>query len=112
MGNITFQKILDEHGRITGLTIGGMLVLENSQELKKEFVSAMDGLSNQVKITVSNTTEIDLSCIQLFMGFIKHMNSTHVPVNYQFEWNLDEDQKTLLESVGLSNELYLNNSYV
>lgn len=112
MESIIFQKTLNEQGRITELAIGGMLVLENSLELKKEFVSVMDGLSDQVKITISNTSEIDLSCIQLFVGFIKHMNNTHVPVNYQFEWNLDEDQKTLLESVGLSNELFQNNSYV
>lgn len=109
MGNIIFQKTLDEHGRINGLTIGGMLVLENSHELKKEFVSAMDGLSEQLKITISDTSELDLSCIQLFVAFIKHLDIRHV--NCQFEWNLDEDQKTLFESVGLSNELYLNNSY-
>jgi len=33
-------------------------------------------------------------------------------VAYQFVWNLDEDQKILLENVGLSNELFMNNSYV
>ena len=110
MENIIFRKSLNEQGRITGLEIGGLLVLENSLELKKEFVSVIDCLSNRVKITVSNTSEIDLSCIQLVMAFIKHMNVAHVA--YQFEWNLDEDQKTLLENVGLSNELYLNNSYV
>lgn len=109
MENIILKKTLNEQGLITGLEIGGTLVLENSQELKKGFVGVMDGLSDRVKITVLNTVEIDLSCIQLFVAFIKHMNLTHV--TYQFEWNLDEDQLTLLENVGLSNELYLNNSY-
>jgi hypothetical protein len=110
MENITFRKTLNEQGRITGLEIGGLLVLENSLELKKEFVSVIDCLSNLVKITVLNTSEIDLSCIQLFVSFIKHMDGSHV--GYQFEWDLDEDQKSLLENVGLSSELYLNNSYV
>ncbi len=109
MENIIFRKTLNEQDRITGLEIGGMLVLENSQELKKGFLAVIDCLSDRVKITVLNSTEIDLSCIQLFAAFIKHMNIARV--SYQFVWNLDEDQQTLLENVGLSNELYLNNSY-
>jgi hypothetical protein len=109
MENIIFQKTQDEQGQISGIAISGLLVLENSQELKKEFLGVIDCLSNRVKITISNVSEIDLSCIQLFMVFIRHMNVAHVA--YQFEWNLDEDQKTLLENVGFSNELILNNSY-
>ena len=109
MENIIFRKTLDEQGRITGLEIGGMLVLENSQELKKGFLGVVDCLGDRVKITVLNSAEIDLSCIQLVVAFIKYINITHV--NYQFEWNLDEDQRTLFENVGLSNELYINNSY-
>jgi hypothetical protein len=109
MENIIFQKNQDEQGQISGIAISGLLVLENSQELKKEFLGVIDCLSNRVKITISNVSEIDLSCIQLFMVFIKLMNVAHVA--YQFEWNLDEDQKTLLENVGFSNELILNNSY-
>lgn len=109
MENIIFQKTLNEQGRITGLEIGGRLVLENSQELKKGFSGVIDCLSDRVKIIISNASELDLSCIQLFAALIKHMNVNHVI--YQFEWNLDEDQQTLLENVGLSNEIYLNNSY-
>jgi hypothetical protein len=109
MENIIFQKTQDEQGQINGIAISGFLVLENSQELRKEFLGVIDCLSNRVKITVSNVSEIDLSCIQLFMVFIKHLNVAQVA--YQFEWNLDEDQKTLLENVGFSNELILNNSY-
>lgn len=109
MENIIFQKTLNEQGQIIALEIGGRLVLENSQELKKGFSGVIDCLSDRVKITVLNTAEIDLSCIQLFVAFIKHLDGAHVA--YRFEWNLDEDQQTLLENVGLSNELYLNNSY-
>lgn len=110
MENMNFKKSLNEQGRVTGLKIGGMLVLENSQELKKELSGLVDHLSDRVDITISNADEIDLSCIQLFIAFIKFMNEVHVA--YRFVWNLDEDQKALLENVGLSNELYLNNSYV
>lgn len=110
MENIIFQKSLNKQGQVTEIEIGGILVLENSQQLKTEFLGAKDCLSKQVKITVSNPEEIDLSFIQLFIAFIKSMNETHVV--YQLDWKLDEDQKTLLENVGLSNELFLNNSYV
>jgi len=110
MENIIFQKTQDEQGQISGIAISGLLVLENSQELKKEFLGVIDCVSGRVKITVSNISEIDLSCIQLFMAFIRQLNVAHVI--YEFEWNLDEDQKILLENVGLSNELFMNNSYV
>ena len=110
MENMNFKKSLNEQGRITGLEIGGMLVLENSQELKKELGGLVDLLSDRVDITISNAEEIDLSCIQLFVAFIKSMNEAHVA--YQFVWNLDEDQKALLENVGLSNELFMTNLYV
>jgi len=110
MENMNFKKSLNEQGRITGLEIGGILVLENSQELKKELAGLVDLLSDRVDITISNAEEIDLSCIQLFIAFIKSMNEAHVV--YQFVWNLDEDQKALLENVGLSNELFMTNLYV
>ena len=110
MENIIFQKTQDEQGQISGIAISGLFVLENSQELKKEFLGVIDCLSSRVKIAVSNISEIDLSCIQLFMAFIRQLDVAHVA--YQFEWNLEEDQKILLENVGLSNELILNSLYV
>ena len=109
MKNFIFRKTLDEQGRIVGIEISGLLIFENSQELKKEFLGVIDCLSNQVKISVSNVSDIDLSFIQLLMAFIRQMNIARVA--YQFEWNLDEDQKTLFENVGLSNELNMNNLY-
>lgn len=109
MENIIFKKSLNEQSQIAELEIGGMLVLENSLKLKQEFTGIAGCLSKKVKIILSNVDEIDLSCIQLFIAFIKLMNEAHV--DYQFVWNLDEDQKKLLENVGLSNELFMNNSY-
>jgi len=109
MENIIFKKSLNEQGQITELEIGGMLVLENSLKLKKEFTGTTRCLSKNVKITISHADEIDLSCIQLIIAFIQLMNVEHVTC--QLAWNLEEDQKKLLENVGLSNELYLNNSY-
>ena len=110
MENIIFKKSLNEQDLITELEIGGMLVLGDAQQLKKEFLGVADSLSDRVKITISNVEEIDLSCIQLFVAFIKLMNEARVA--YQFEWNLDENQKNLLDNVGVSNELFMNNLYV
>lgn len=107
MENILFKKLLNEQGLINGLEIGGMLVLENSQQLKKEFGDTLNFLSKKVTIAVFDVDEIDLSCIQLFIAFIKYMND--LPVAYDFDWNLNEDQRVLLENAGLSNELFMNN---
>ena len=110
MEKIIFKKSLNKQGQITKLEIGGMLVLENSHQLKKEFADALNFLSSKVSIVVFSIDEIDLSCIQLFIAFIKCMNDSCVA--YQFEWNLEEDQQILLENAGLSNELFMNNLYV
>ncbi|HZL08439.1 MAG TPA: STAS domain-containing protein [Prolixibacteraceae bacterium] len=107
MESVKFKKSLNEQGQITGLEIGGMLVLQNSEQLQNEFISVFDVLSDQVKITISEVDEIDLSCIQLFVAFIRRMDE--IDVTYQFCWNIDEDQKSLLENVGLSYELWMSN---
>lgn len=107
MDSIIFQKSHDEHGRICGLEIGGMLVLENSQQLKKEFLDVSDNLSKRVKIAFLNVEDIDISCIQLFLAFIKRMNELHVA--FQIDWELDEAQEALLENVGFSFELFMSN---
>jgi len=107
MENIVFKKSLNKQGQITELEIGGMLVLENSLQLKNEFIGAAACLSKRVKIVISNVEEIDLSCIQLFIAFIKLMNEAHV--TSQFIWNLDHEQSMLLENAGLTNELFMNN---
>ena len=110
MENMLFKKSLNEQSEITGLEIGGMLVIENSHQLKKEFGDILNCLSNKVNIAVSDVVDIDLSCIQLIIAFIKHMDEIHV--TYHFDWNLEMEQLTLLENAGLSNELYMNNLYV
>ena len=107
MESVKFQKSLNGQGRLTSLEIGGMLVLENSQQLKNELIGVIFTLSDEVKITISGADEIDLSCIQLFMAFIRRLDE--IKVTYQFIWNLDEDQKSLWENVGLSKKLFMSN---
>ena len=40
-------------------------------------------------------------------AFIRQMD--HMKVNYQFRWNLDEEQKLLFLNVGIGTELFMNN---
>ncbi len=107
MENVKFQIKSNDQNRIVGIEISGVLVLENAQMIQNEFVKIVDLLGSQVKITISEPEELDISFIQLLVAFIKRMDE--LTVDYQFEWNIDEDQKSLLEHVGLSNELFMNN---
>lgn len=107
MENAYFRKTMNDLGRITGLEFGGMLVLENSQQLKKELVEAADSLDDQVKITIANIEEIDLSVIQLIIAFINRMDE--INVKYEFVWDLDAEQKLFLENIGFSNEFLMIN---
>jgi len=105
--SLIFKIISYEQDQIVGLELGGMLVLGNAQVLKDKLVGVSLRLGNQIKITVSELEEIDLSCIQILIAFIRRMDNSGV--DYQFDWKIDEDQKLLLEHVGISNELLMNN---
>lgn len=106
MENVKIIRISNELGRVTHLEIEGVFVLENSQQLKKELVDVIDCLDDQVKITITYLDEMDLSCIQLIIAFIKRMDEMNI--TYQLDWNLDKNQKSLLVNVGLKNELLIN----
>jgi hypothetical protein len=107
MENVKFQVSSDDQNRISSLEISGLLVLENAQQIKIELLRIVELLSNQVKISINEPDEMDLSFIQLLLGFIRRMEELNV--TYQFNWNLDEDQKFLFEHVGLSKVIYMNN---
>lgn len=107
MEHVTFKKFSNEQGLITELEIGGKLVLENAKQLKREFTSVVNSLNKQLKIRIVDVSGLDLSFIQLVLAFIILMDDNHVV--YEFKWNLDDDLRNLLESVGLSNELFMNN---
>jgi anti-anti-sigma regulatory factor len=107
MESYTFKKLENKDGQIKGLEIGGLLVLENANDLKRDFLSTSRIMDKQLKINISDVSDIDLSFIQLLLAFITEMGERHV--TYSLKWNLDDDQKTLLENVGLSSELFINN---
>ena len=53
MESVKFKKSLNEASRITSLEIEGLLVLENSQQLKKELINVINTLSDQVNIIIT-----------------------------------------------------------
>ena len=103
--SIKFKILSEDQGQISSLELGGTLVLENAQQLKNKLVGITDRLGNQVKITVSELEEIDLSCIQILVAFIRILKESGI--RCQFDWNIDEDQKLLLNHVGMSDELLM-----
>lgn len=107
MENVNFRVTSNKQSRITGIEMGGMLVLENAQLIKNELLRVLDILHSKVKVTISEPDELDVSFIQLLVAFIRCMDQ--LKVSYQFDWIIDEDQKILLEHVGLSQEIYINN---
>jgi hypothetical protein len=107
MEDSKIQLKTNEQGQIANIELGGMLVLENIQTIKKELVGALSCLADRVKISVIGPTEIDLSFIQLLVAMIRQMDKLNIL--YRIDWQIDDDQKLLLEQVGMSNELFLIN---
>lgn len=106
MGKLSFRISADKNGRIERIEVGGLAVLETALELKNELVGISDRLSSKVKITILELEELDLSGVQLMVAFIRHMDK--MKVEYQIDWNIDEDQKALFVNVGIGNELFMN----
>lgn len=107
MDKIKISKLLNESGKIFKLEISGLFILDNSEYVKNEFVKLIDELFDEVHIIVTDLEDIDLSCIQLFVALFKEMDKKRI--HYSIEWNIDDDQKFLIENIGLSNELYIDN---
>jgi len=106
MDNFKFKTTVDKSGLITNLSVGGLLVIENAQKIKDELSGIMSKLSDSLEIEISEVDHIDLSFIQLIVSFSAFLNTKNIRL--KTNWNLDDEQRKLIESVGLSNELFLN----
>jgi len=106
MDNFKFKTTVDQSGLITNLSVGGLLVIENAQKIKDELSGIMSKLSDSLEIEISEVDHIDLSFIQLIVSFSDFLNTKNIRL--KTNWNLDDEQRKLIESVGLSNELFLN----
>ncbi|MBA4410225.1 MAG: hypothetical protein C0397_12465 [Odoribacter sp.] len=106
MENVKFQILANEQGLITNLSLSGLLVVENAQQVKKELVGTLNSLNDSVEIDIGEVDDIDLSFIQLIVAYTKQLDEKGI--KFQLNWNLDDDQQLLFKSVGLSDELYMN----
>ncbi len=107
MKKLKFLALADKHGKVERIDMGGMIVLETTIQLKNELVAIENNLCDDVVITIFELEELDLAGIQLFVAFIRKMDQ--MKINYQFNWNIEEEQKALFTNVGLGVELFINN---
>jgi anti-anti-sigma regulatory factor len=105
MEKVRFQKTKDDAGRIVKLELSGLLTLENAELIKNKFIEAVPKLSPKVHFVITDLDDIDLAGIQLIVAFLKEMHKHRI--TYTTEWKIVEDQKVLLENVGLNNELFI-----
>lgn len=106
MESVKFQKLTNEQGLITHLKMGGLLVVEYAQHIKKELVDTLENLSKTVEIQIGEVDDIDISFIQLIIAYTKRIAEKEIKFN--LKWELEEDQRLLFENVGLSYELFIN----
>ncbi|MFA5329926.1 MAG: STAS domain-containing protein [Prolixibacteraceae bacterium] len=110
MKNLKFQKLLNDQKFISGIHVEGYLTFGNAQQFKNELIDAGNNPNEQLQITFSGIEDIDLSCLQLIVAFLKLMETQQI--SCRLNWNIDKEQLLFLESVGLSEELLMNDSYV
>lgn len=106
MENLKFQIFTNEQGLVTNLSLSGMLVVENSQHIKKELVGVVCRLHDSVEVEIGEVDNFDLSFIQLMVAFARQLKEKGTL--FRIKWDLDEDQRLLLTHVGLSNELFMS----
>jgi len=104
MEKVKFLKSFNDSGLVSAIEISGNLTLENSEHIKDEFVSVLASLSDKLEIIVFELEEADLSFIQLLVAFIRKLNKKKI--KFKINWAIDNDQKALLDNIGLSNELF------
>jgi ABC-type transporter Mla MlaB component len=107
MEKLKFLALADKHGKIERIDMGGLIVFETAFQLKNELVAIENNLCDNVKITIFELEELDLAGVQLLVAFVRKMDQ--MKITYQFNWNIEEEQKALFTNVGLGVELFINN---
>ena len=103
MKKLKFLALADKHGKVERIDMGGLIVLETALQLKNELVAIENNLCDNITITIFELEELDLSGVQLLVAFIRKMDQ--MKINYEFNWNIEEEQKALFANVGLGIDL-------
>lgn len=106
MDRLRIRKNTDNEGKVFEIGVSGYLVVDTSQNLKNEIVDVLGRSGGQLRINFEAIEEIDVSGIQLIVAFVRSLEKRRI--NYSLNWNITDDLKDLLESVGLADELYVN----
>lgn len=107
MEKLKFSTLPDESGKIETIDISGLLTIETALQLKNELIAAESRLCKKVIVNIWEPEEIDLSAVQLFVAFLRALDKKKV--DYQLNLVLDEEQKLLLNNVGIEPEFFMNN---
>lgn len=105
MEKLKFSASTDDNGKITTVNLSGSLVVDTAQQLKSELISAINKLNDSLLIRITDIDDMDISAVQLLIAFIRRMDQ--LKIRYQFDWQLNEEQKTLFSNVGIGSELFM-----
>lgn len=105
MEKLKFSALTDDSGKITTINLSGSLILDSAHQLKKELLSAINKLNDSLSIRITDVDDMDITAIQLLVAFIRRMDQ--MKIRYQFDWQLNEEQKTLFSNVGIGSELFM-----
>lgn len=100
MADYQFDVINNEQGAAAQLVFGGDMVLDNMESLLKEMSSLNIDSSDDLKISLSNVDEYDLSFLQLFRSFLLLLKAKQLSVD--IEWPKDHSLLELLRRSGFS----------
>ena len=92
---ITIENQKDSE--ITMVTISGDLSIDNTLSIRNQLLNnALD--QEIISVIISDSSNIDLSMIQLMIGYIDSRNKANK--NTTIEFNIDESDFTLLKKTG------------
>lgn len=106
MDRLQISRNVDKEGKIVEINVSGILVVDTSQQFKNELIDVVLRCGSRLQVNFVGIDEVDVSCIQLIVGFIHSLEKRKI--SYSFNWNLADDLKDLFENVGLADELYLS----
>jgi anti-anti-sigma regulatory factor len=79
------------------LNLSGDLTIEHSSSIHEQLLQ-QDYSTNKLSIVIQNVKNIDLSFIQLLIGYIQHRNQSHKQTYVEFD--IDNPTLELLEKTG------------
>lgn len=106
MDKVRLETLKNDDGIIYKLDIGGLLLLQYTDILKKELLELSSKIGSSLNITISEPLEIDLTGIQVLISFFNSLEKSGI--SFQVQWQIDVHKQLLLNNVGFSKYLKIN----